>query len=85
MYVYRNFEMRLCNRCCCCGKSMSFTQLVCICSLTYPARNAHVPCDSRPAQLDNIFATLSHKRHDFRRKNVIEHTMCVLSFSENFV
>ena len=30
------------------------------------------------------FLTLSHKRHDFRKK-VIEHKMCVLIFSTNFV
>jgi hypothetical protein len=30
------------------------------------------------------FSTLSHKRHDFQ-KNVIEHKMCVLSFSTTFV
>ena len=30
-----------------------------------------------------FFATLSHKRHDFR-KNVTEHKMCVLIFSTNF-
>jgi hypothetical protein len=30
------------------------------------------------------FSTLSHKRHDFREK-VIEHKMCVLTFSVNFI
>jgi hypothetical protein len=30
------------------------------------------------------FCTLSHKRHDFR-KNVIEHKMCVLTFSTTFI
>jgi len=29
------------------------------------------------------FSTLSHKRHDFRKKKVIEHEMCVLIFSTN--
>jgi len=27
------------------------------------------------------FSTLSHKRHDFRGKNVTEHEMCVLIFT----
>ena len=30
------------------------------------------------------FSTLSHTRHDFRKK-VIEHKMCVLIFSSTFV
>jgi hypothetical protein len=32
-----------------------------------------------------IFSTVSHKRHDFREKYIIEHEMCVLIFSKNFV
>ena len=31
------------------------------------------------------FSTLSHKRQDFLKKKVIEHKMCVLSFSANCV
>jgi hypothetical protein len=31
------------------------------------------------------FSTLSHKRHDFLKKKVIEHKMCVLILSTNFV
>ena len=30
------------------------------------------------------FCTLSHKRHDFREKNVIEYEMCILLFSIAF-
>jgi hypothetical protein len=29
------------------------------------------------------FSTLSHKRHDFREKKVVENKMCVLMFSTN--
>ena len=36
-----------------------------------------------PVRLYNIFSTLSHKRHDFRRK-VIEGKICVLIFSTTF-
>jgi len=55
---------------------------VCICSLRYPACNEHV---TRPAI--QYFSTLSHKLHDFRKKkrNVIEHKMCVTIFPTNSV
>ena len=29
------------------------------------------------------FSTLSHKRHDFRKKKITEHKMCVVIFSTN--
>ena len=50
---------------------------VCVCSLIYPACNAHEPyCRvTRPAQ--QYFSILSHERHDFR-KRVIKNKMCVL-------
>ena len=38
-----------------------------------------------PVPLYNIFSTLSHKRHDFRKKKITEHKMCVLIFSTTFV
>ena len=31
------------------------------------------------------FSTLSHKRHDFRGKKIIEHKIFVLIFTSNFV
>ena len=39
-------------------------------------------CQLCPAPLYNIFSTLSHKLHDFR-KQFIEHKMYVSSFSTN--
>jgi hypothetical protein len=56
------------------------------CSLAYPAFNAYeatVTLFVAPRSLP-YFSTLSHKRCDFR-KNVIEHKMCALIFSTNFV
>jgi len=53
---------------------------VCVCSLRYPPRNAHVPyCHLLSCPALQYFPTLSHKQHDFRNK-VIEHKMCVLIF-----
>ena len=53
---------------------------VCICSLRYPARNAHGSyCYLWRAQLYNIFSTLSHKRHDFRKKKLFS-IKCVFWF-----
>ena len=66
-------------------KDEYYTTCVYICSLTYPARNAHAPyCYLWPAPLYNIFSTFSHKRINFRKK-VTEHKMCILILSTTFV
>jgi hypothetical protein len=51
----------------------------------------HTKC-MRPIILSSVawqgppyFFTLFHKRHDFRGKKVIEHKLCVLIFSTNFL
>jgi hypothetical protein len=31
------------------------------------------------------FSTLSHRQHEFKKRKVIEHKMCVLSFYKDFV
>ena len=54
---------------------------VCVCSLSYPACNAHVPyCHLWLVLLYSIFPTLSHERQDFP-KNFIENKICVLILS----
>ena len=51
---------------------------MCVCSLTYPACSAHVPyCYLWPASFYSVFSTLSHKRHDFRKKKYLQNTKCV--------
>jgi len=59
---------------------------VCVCSVRYPAWDAHTPSVACP-DLQN-FSTLSHKRYDFRvgqgvgvgMGEVIEHKLRVLIF-----
>jgi inorganic pyrophosphatase/exopolyphosphatase len=59
---------------------------VCVCSLSYPARNAHAPYYIVNCGLSGstIFSKVSHKQNDFRKK-VIENTMCVSILSTTFV
>jgi len=54
---------------------------VCVCSLRYPAFNAHSSIFSSVAcPAPQYFSTLSHKRHDFRKKKSPK-TKCVFWFS----
>jgi hypothetical protein len=56
---------------------------VCVCSLTYPACNAHAPyCYLWPAWLCNVFPRYLIKGTVFER-HVTEHKMCILIFSPN--
>jgi hypothetical protein len=68
-------------------KTVSITQpdCVCICSIGHPACNTHAPYFHLwPAPVYDMFSTLSHKRHDFR-KTVTEYKRCVLISSTTFV
>ena len=60
---------------------------MCVCSLSYPACNAHksyyiVTCGLFGS---TAFSTLYHKRYHFLIKKMVEHKMCVEIFSTNFV
>jgi len=41
LYVERNIEARTCNYCCSGKSNKYYIYSVCVCSLSYPAWNAH--------------------------------------------
>ena len=57
---------------------------MCVCRLSCQARNAYAPLYVITRGPPPYFSTLSHKRHDFRKKKT-ENKMCVLSFCTLFV
>jgi hypothetical protein len=70
---------------CICLFLLSWT---CVCSVTYPACNAHAAYCHVAFPTVQYFSTLSHKRQDFqkkKKKEVIEHKMCILIFSTSFI
>jgi hypothetical protein len=86
-HYIRNNESRSRDHCCH-GKAISITHSECV-SVALIIQHAKrmrriillsVACQAVPY----LFFTLSHKRHDFRKK-VIEHKTCILIFSTTFV
>jgi hypothetical protein len=66
-------------------KSVSITQPVCMCSLSYTARNAHDPhCRLWPGLLYKISSHYLIKGTIFEKK-VIEHKICISILSTKFV
>ena len=47
--------------------------IMCVCSVSYPACNTHVPyCSLWPVPTLHYFATLSHKLDNFRNKKILK-------------
>jgi hypothetical protein len=59
---------------------MYYILTACVCSLSYPARNAHAPYYIIICMAVVCFSTLSHKRYDFRKKKLLN-TKCEFRFS----
>jgi len=67
------------------GKAISITYSECVCSLRYPACNAHAPyCHLWPVRLYNIFPPYPKICTIFFGKKVLDNKMCVLIFSTSF-
>ena len=66
--------------------SITYSECVCVCVLSYPACKAHAPYYIFICSLSGFkyISTLSHKSHDLRKEKVIEHRACALIFSTTF-
>jgi hypothetical protein len=81
MHVKCTTDARSCNHCFS-ARAETITYAECVCSLTYPACNAHASyCHLWPDRHYKIFFILLHKRQNFRKKKVIEYKICVPIFS----
>jgi hypothetical protein len=68
MYIYRNIKTRSFNHCCR-GKAMCYIFWVSVCSLRFPAFNAHAPyCHLLPVRLYNIFPRCLINTTNFEKK-----------------
>jgi hypothetical protein len=78
---------RSCNHSCS-GKAIGITYSECV-SVTLGIQHIqgkrHIILSSVACLALHYFSTLSHKRHGFRGKNVIEHKIYVMLFSKPFV
>ena len=71
--------------CVCVCEWVCASECVCVfCSLGYPACSAHTPCYIATCPAVPNFSTLSHERHNIRKKHFLN-IKCVLIFSTNFV
>ena len=81
--LWNNIETLSRNHCCSGGGDKYYIFWVCVCSLIYPACDAHAPyCQLWPAPLYNIFPHCLIKVTTFG-KRIIEHKIC-FDFLYNF-
>jgi hypothetical protein len=83
----RNTEARSRNHSCR-GKTVNITHSECVSValvIQHAKRMRRIVLSSVACLAVPYFYTLSHKRHDFRGKKVIEYKMCVLSSSTAFI
>jgi hypothetical protein len=74
VYLQRNTESRSCNHCCCGKSSKCYIFWVCVCSLSYPSRNARAPYYHLwPARLYNIFPHYLINGTIFEKKKGVEY------------
>ena len=87
MYVKRNTEARSYNHCCY-GKAICITNCECVfvdLRIQHAKSMRRIILASVTAQLYNVFPRYFKKRHDFRKKKVIEYKTCVLGFPTTFI
>ena len=78
MHMQRNIEERSCNHCCS-GKAMDITQSLCAfvaLGTKHAMRMRHIILSSVVCPTLQYFPTLSHKRHDFRKKKLLNQNVC---------
>jgi hypothetical protein len=86
MYKH-NIEARSRNHSCS-GKARSITYCDCVSEalvIQHVKRMRRIILSSVTCVILPHFSTLSHKRHDFREKKIINHKTCVLIFSTTFI
>ena len=83
VYVKRNIENLSRNHCCRRKNYTRYIFWVWVCSLSYPASQAHAPHNIVICGLS--CSTSSHKTARFSGKKFIKHKVCGLTFSTTFI